>query len=80
MKQLARDLKHQLHEQSSNIANKEKLAERIVKVQLQQTQIETSNTEKLLEDQLEVGPTEGDVFNLIALLSFFLKSTYLSTL
>lgn len=57
MKQLAKDLKHQLHEQSSKIANKEKLAEKNIELQLQQTQMETGKTEKLLEDQLEVGPT-----------------------
>ncbi|XP_045901109.1 dynein regulatory complex protein 9 [Micropterus dolomieu] len=54
MYMLAKDLKFQLNEQSSKIANKKKIVEKNIELQLQQTQKETSQTEKLLEDQLEL--------------------------
>ncbi|XP_074510716.1 dynein regulatory complex protein 9 [Sebastes fasciatus] len=53
MSQLAKDLKHQLNVQSSKIAIKKKLEEKNIELQLQQAQRETSQAEKLLEDQQE---------------------------
>ncbi|XP_039974109.1 dynein regulatory complex protein 9 [Xiphias gladius] len=52
--QLAKDLKHQLNEQSLQIANRKKIVEKDTELQLQLTQKETSQAEKLLEDQLEL--------------------------
>lgn len=57
MQQLTKDLRHQLNEQPSKIENRKKLVEKSIELQLQKTQKETSQAEKLLEDQLEVGPT-----------------------
>ncbi|XP_044064008.1 dynein regulatory complex protein 9 isoform X1 [Siniperca chuatsi] len=51
---LAKGLKHQLNEESSKIATKKKIVEKNTKLQLQQKQKETSQTEKLLDDQLEL--------------------------
>lgn len=55
MQRLAKGLKDQLNE-SSEIANKKRVENKI-ELQLQQTQRETSRVEKLLEEELEVGPT-----------------------
>lgn len=56
MQQVARELRHQLKEQSSQIASRKMIVEKNIELQLQQTQKESSKAEKLLEDQLEVGP------------------------
>lgn len=53
----SRDLRHQANEHSLKSASRKKNAEKDVELQLQLTQKETSQAEKLLEDQLEVGPT-----------------------
>lgn len=55
MHQDAQDLENQLEEQSTNIANKKKIVEKVIELQLQQTEKESSQAEKLLEDQVEVG-------------------------
>uniref|UniRef100_UPI0037E9362D dynein regulatory complex protein 9-like n=1 Tax=Semicossyphus pulcher TaxID=241346 RepID=UPI0037E9362D len=52
--QLAKDLTLQITEKSSKIANKKKIVEKTFVLQLQQTQKETSQTEKLQEKQLEL--------------------------
>ncbi|KAM6995608.1 dynein regulatory complex protein 9-like [Tautogolabrus adspersus] len=52
--QLAKDLKLQLIEKSSNIANHKTILVKSIEMQLQQTQKETSQTEKLLEDKLKL--------------------------
>ncbi|XP_070768799.1 dynein regulatory complex protein 9 [Enoplosus armatus] len=52
MFRLAKDLEHQLNEQSSKIANEKKTAEKTAELKLQQIQREAGQTEKLLE----VGP------------------------
>ncbi|XP_029306883.1 dynein regulatory complex protein 9 isoform X3 [Cottoperca gobio] len=54
MSQLAKDLCHQLNELTSKMAHKKKLEERNIELQLQQTQWESSQAEKLLDDKLEL--------------------------
>lgn len=57
MQQLTKDLTQKLKEQPSKTKNKNKLVEKDFELQFQKTEKETSQAEKLLEDQLEVGPT-----------------------
>nr|XP_029134006.1 dynein regulatory complex protein 9 [Labrus bergylta] len=52
--QLAKDLKLQLIEKSSKIANQKTTLVKTFEMQLQQTQKETSHTEKLLEDKVKL--------------------------
>lgn len=51
-----KDLRHQFNEHSFKIASRRN-AEEDMKLQLQLTQKKTSQTEEMLEDQLEVGRT-----------------------
>lgn len=53
----SRDLRHQVNEESLRSASRKETVEKDIKMQLQLTQKETSQAEKLLEDQLEVGQT-----------------------
>ncbi|XP_054478063.1 dynein regulatory complex protein 9 [Anoplopoma fimbria] len=54
MTQQARDMKYQLNETSSRFADKKKLEEKSMVLQLQQVQRETSQTERQQEDQREL--------------------------
>ncbi|XP_073341516.1 dynein regulatory complex protein 9 [Pagrus major] len=54
MYQLANILKHQLHEQSLKITHRKKFVEKNNELQLQQTQKECGQAEKLLQDQVEL--------------------------
>ncbi|KAK1896254.1 Epidermal growth factor receptor substrate 15 like [Dissostichus eleginoides] len=53
----ARDLQHKMEDLSAKMAHRKKLEEKNLELQLQQTQREGSQAEKLLEHEQEVGPT-----------------------
>lgn len=61
MDRLSRDMKYQLNLQSSKLANKNKIVEKKLELKLEQTQKENSQAEKLLEDQMQVGPASVPV-------------------
>lgn len=54
MQQIMKELRVKLNEQPAKLEKKKKLEEKNNQLQLQKTQKETSQAEKLLEDQLEV--------------------------
>ncbi|XP_053183610.1 dynein regulatory complex protein 9 [Scomber japonicus] len=54
MQQINKELRHKLNEQPAKIAKKKKLEEKNNQLQLQKTQKEMGQAEKLLEDQLEL--------------------------
>ncbi|KAI3361458.1 hypothetical protein L3Q82_013623, partial [Scortum barcoo] len=54
MDELAADLMDKLYETSSTIANKNRIMEKATELQLLQTQKESSQTEKLLEEKLQL--------------------------